>query len=64
LATPDGDDAPRLIDELVPRLAAMVDDVIPKRNESNSLRFAQARAALEHFQDLMRQHLRALVLAR
>jgi hypothetical protein len=35
--------------------------VIPKRNESDSLRFGQARAALEHFQGLMRQHLRALV---
>jgi transposase len=36
-------------------------ELIPKRNESDSLRFGQARAALEHFQGLMRQHLRALV---
>jgi transposase len=35
--------------------------IIPKRDESDSLRFGQARAALEHFQGLMRQHLRALV---
>jgi transposase len=35
--------------------------VIPKRDESVSSRFGQARAALEHFQGLMRQHLRALV---
>jgi hypothetical protein len=35
--------------------------LIPKRDESGSLRFGQARAALEHFQGLMRQHLRALV---
>jgi hypothetical protein len=36
-------------------------EVIPKRYESDSSRFGQARAALEHFQGLMRQHLRALV---
>jgi transposase len=35
--------------------------LIPKRDESDSSRFGQARAALEHFQGLMRQHLRALV---
>jgi transposase len=35
--------------------------VLPKRDESDSSRFGQARAALEHFQGLMRQHLRALV---
>ena len=28
IAQPDGHDAPRLIDELVPRVAAMVDDVV------------------------------------
>jgi hypothetical protein len=37
-------------------------NVIPKRDESDSSRFGQARAALEHFQGLMRHHLRALVL--
>jgi hypothetical protein len=40
-----------------PRGAAL----IPKRDESDSLRSGPARAALEHFQGLMRQHLRALV---
>jgi hypothetical protein len=35
--------------------------VIAKRDGPDSSRFGQARAALEHFQGLMRQHLRALV---
>jgi hypothetical protein len=33
----------------------------PKRDGCHSSRFGQARAALEHFQGLMRQHLRALL---
>jgi hypothetical protein len=45
-------------DTAVPILSQLL---IPKRDESDSLRFGQARAALEHFQGLMRQHLRALV---
>jgi hypothetical protein len=35
--------------------------IIPKLDEPDLSRFGQARAALEHFQRVMRKHLSALI---
>jgi transposase len=44
-----------------PLVVERIRHVIPKRDGFDSSRFGQAREALEHFQGLMRQYLRALV---